>query len=137
MGLLETVEGMAGQQMNGGGQGGAASGVLQALEEHPGGLSGVMDSFRQNGMAEHVQNWATGQQTATPDQIEQGAGGSGLIDSVAAKAHISPELAKVALATVLPLAIAHFTNQGMQEPPASGYQSGFGGIASQMLSRVL
>jgi hypothetical protein len=38
---------------------------------------------------------------------------------------------------VLPLAIAHFTKGGTQAPPASGYESGFGGIASQVLGKIL
>jgi uncharacterized protein YidB (DUF937 family) len=113
---------------------GVAGGILQALEQHPGGLSGVMDSFRSNGMADHVQSWSTGQQpTATPDQIQQGLGGSGFIENVAAKAGISPEVAKVAMATVLPLVMAHFTNGGQQAPP----QSGYGGMASQILGKLL
>lgn len=133
MGLLDTIEGMAGQQ----GQNTNASvagGLMQALDEHPGGLSGVMDHFRNNGMGDNVQQWATGQQpTATPEQIQQGLGGSGFIDSVAAKAGVSPETAKIAMATVLPLVIAHFTQHGQQPAP----QSGFGGMATQILGRFI
>ena len=93
-----------------------------------------MDSFRNNGMAEHVQNWSTGQQnTATPDQIQQGLGGSGFIENVAGKAGVSPEIAKIAMATVLPIVMAHFTQGGQQEPT----QSGFGGMASQILGKFL
>lgn len=107
---------------------------MQALEEHPGGLAGVISSFQNNGMAEHVQNWSTGQQqTATPDQIQQGLGGTGFIESVAAKAGVSPQVAQTALATLLPVVMAHFTNGGQQAPP----QSGFGGMASQILGKFL
>jgi uncharacterized protein YidB (DUF937 family) len=138
MGLLDSIEGMAMQ-----GQGGAdgspvAGGVLQAMEEHPGGLSGILDSFRNNGMSSQVQNWASGQQTtATPDEVQQGLGGSRFLENVAAKAHVSPEVAKIAVATVLPMVIAHFTHGGTQEPPTSGYASGFGGLASQLLGKIL
>ncbi len=137
MGFLDTIESMAGQQgqpANPGLNAGVAGGIMQALEQHPGGLSGVMESFRNNGMGDHVQNWSTGQQpTATPDQIQQGLGGSGFIENVAAKAGISPEVAKVAMATVLPLVMAHFTNGGQQAPPQSGYS----GMASQLLGKLL
>lgn len=140
MGLLESLEGLAGQS---GGQpgnlggnnatAGVAHGLMQTLEEHPGGLAGVLNQFRQNGMDQHVQNWATGQQTqATPEQMQQGLG-SGFIDKVAGKAGVSPETAKVALAAILPLVISHFTNRGTQPAP----QSGFGGMASQILGRLL
>ena len=136
MGLLDTIESMAGGNM--GGQNGTnaqvAGGLMQALDEHRGGLSGVMQSFQQNGMSEHVQNWASGaQQTATPEQIQQGVGSTGLIDRVAAKAGVSPETAKMAMAVVLPMVISHMTQGGQQAPPSSG----FGGMASQILGRFL
>jgi uncharacterized protein YidB (DUF937 family) len=102
MGLLDELEGMAGNQ----GQNTnatVAGGLLQALDEHPGGLAGVISSFQNNGMASHVQQWSTGQpSTATPDQIQQGLNGTGLIDRVAAKAGVSPEVAKIGMAVALP-----------------------------------
>lgn len=111
-----------------------AGGLMQALEEHPGGLAGVLDHFRQNGMGQDVQNWSTGQQqTAHPDQIEQGLGNSGLIDKVAARAGVSPETAKVALAAILPFVVAHLTQGGQQPAP----QSGMAGMASQIIGRFL
>jgi uncharacterized protein YidB (DUF937 family) len=137
MGLLDAIEGLASQQVQGADTGTSAlvaSGMMQALEQHPGGLSGIIDAFRNNGMADHVQNWSNGQQaTATPGQIEQGLGNTGFIQSVAAKSGVSPEVAKIAMATILPMVLAHFTNWGQQTPP----QSGYGGMASQILSKLL
>jgi uncharacterized protein YidB (DUF937 family) len=131
MGILDAIEGLAGQQ-DGGTNAKVASGLMQALDEHPGGLAGVISQFQQNGMGEHVQNWASGQQqTATPGQVQQGLGGTGLIDNVAAKAGVSPEVAKMAMAVVLPMVMAHFTQGGQQPPP----QSGFASMASQLLSK--
>jgi uncharacterized protein YidB (DUF937 family) len=133
MGILDSLEGLASQ----GGNSQTAKvtgGLMQALEEHPGGLSGILDQFRQNGMDQHVQNWASGQQqTASPDQIQQGLGNTGFIDSVAERAGVSPQTAKVALAAILPVVVSHFTKGGTQPAP----QSGFGGMASQVLSRLL
>ena len=95
MGILDAIEGLAAQ--DGGTNAKVAGGLMQALEEHPGGLAGVISQFQQNGMGEHVQNWASGQQqTATPDQVQQGLGGTGFIDNVAAKAGVSPAVAKMA-----------------------------------------
>lgn len=134
MGILDSIEGMAQGMQGGGTNAKVAGGLMQALDEHPGGLAGVLSSFQQNGMAQHVQSWASGQQTtATPDQIQQGVGNTGLIDTVAAKAGISPEMAKMGLAVVLPMVISHFTQGGQQAPP----QSGFGGMASQILGKFL
>lgn len=138
MGILDSLENLAGQggnQAAGGSQtANVTGGLMQALDEHPGGLAGVLDHFRQNGMDQHVQNWATGQQqTATPDQIQQGLGNTGFIDTVAEKAGVSPQTAKLALAAILPVVVSHFTKGGTQAPP----QSGFGGMASQVLGRLL
>ena len=134
MGLLDTIESMAGQGGQGGNNAAVAGGLMQALDEHPGGLQGVLNSFQQNGMGQHVQNWASGQQpTATPEQIQQGVGNPGLSDSVAAKAGISPEMAKIGMAVVLPMVISHFTQGGQQAVPSSG----FGGMASQILGKFV
>jgi len=135
MGFLDAIEGAVQQQgQDGGTNAKVAGGLMQALDEHPGGLAGVLQSFQQNGMNEHVQNWASGeQQTATPEQIQQGTDGTGLIENVAAKAGVSPETAKMALAVILPMVISHFTQGGQQDAP----QSGFGGMASQILGRFL
>ena len=130
MGLLDTIEGMAGQGSNSN----VAGGMMQALEEHPGGLGGVMAAFRSNGMAGPLQSWQTGQETtATPEQIQQGLGGTGFIENVAAKAGVSPEVAKVVMATVLPMVLAHFTNGGQTPPPQNGYS----GMASEILGKIL
>lgn len=136
MGFFDSIENLAAQELGGGANTNAnvAGGLMQALEEHPGGLAGVMDQFNNNGMGEHVQNWASGAQAvATPGQIQQGLAGSGLIESVAAKAGVSPEVASMAMSTILPMVMSHFTNCGQQPAP----QSGYGGMASQILSRLL
>lgn len=142
MGLMDAVRNMAGQSGNldaaAAGQSGTmasvAGGLMQALDEHPGGLAGIVNHLHQNGMGDQVQSWATGQQqTADPQQIEQGLGNTGFIDKVAQRAGVSPETAKVALAALLPVVVAHFTNGGQQAAP----QSGFGGMTSQILSRFL
>ena len=133
MGILDTIEGLAGQQQNNANPQ-VAHGMMQALDEHPGGLAGVLESFRNNGMDQHVQNWSSGQQQeASPEQMQQGLGNTGLIENVAQKSGVSPEIAKVAMAAMLPMVISHFTQGGQQAAP----QSGFGGMASQVLGRFL
>ncbi len=132
MGLLESLEGLAGgpdpqtrQKV--------AGGLMQALDEHPGGLAGLLTHLRNNGMDQHVNSWAGGQpQPASPDQIQQGLGNTGLIDKVAERAGVSPQTAKVVLATILPMVVAHLTRGGQQPAP----QSGLGGMASEILSKL-
>jgi uncharacterized protein YidB (DUF937 family) len=127
MGFLDAIEGLAKEQA-GGTNVKVAGGLLEALEQHPGGLGGVLSSFQNNGMGGEVQQWATqGEQAqATPN-------GTGLIDRVAEKAGVSPEVAKVALATILPIVLAHMTRGGQQAPPSSG----FGSMLPEILGKLL
>ncbi len=138
MGILDSIEGMmSGAQGQGGSeQGRVAGGFLQTVGQQPGGLGGVMDMFRNNGMGQHVDNWQTGQnQQATPEQVQNGLGGSSILEQTAQRAGVSPEVAKMALATVLPMIMAHMTNGGQQAPPTN--QGEFGGMAGSLLSRLL
>lgn len=130
MGFLDTITSMVGQNQNTQ----VAGGLMQELEQHPGGIGSIMDHFRQNGMDEHVNNWATGaNQTATPEQVQTGLAGTGLIDRVAARVGVSPQVATIALSTALPLIIQHFTNEQGQPVP----QSNYGGLASTVLGKLL
>lgn len=137
MGLLDSIEGMVGGAQGGGAseQGKVAGGFLQSLQEHPGGLGAVMNNFRNQGMDQHVNNWSTGQtQQATPDQVQSGLNGTGLLEQTAQRAGVSPEVAKIALATILPMVMAHMTQNGQQAPAQGGE---FGGLAGSLLSRFL
>src|SRR5579875_2101413 len=140
MGFLNSIEGMLAGAQQGGApaseQGRVAGGFLQAASEHPGGLGAIMDMFRNRGMDQHVQQWQTGQtQQATPEQVQTGLGGTGLIEQTAQRAGVSPEVAKVALAAMLPMIMAHMTQGGQQAPPTN--QGEFGGLAGSLLSRLL
>lgn len=133
MGFLDQIESMAGQSSQGSDQAKVTGGLMQALEQHPGGLQGMIDSFRQNGMGEHVDAWGSGQtQTATPEQVQQGLGGTGLIERTAEHTGMSPQMVQMALATVLPMVIQHFAPNGQAAP-----QGQFGGLAQQLMSRFL
>ena len=131
MGILDSMESMAGGAM---GQGGnpttkVAGGLMEALEQHPGGLGAVLQSFRNNGLGGHVDAMQNGQTPQmTPDHVQTGLQGTGLLESVAQRAGVSPEVAKVALATVLPIVMAHYAQNG--SAPS-------GSVLGGMLSRMI
>ena len=134
MGILDSVESMVAGRM-GGGEGTnpnaqVAGGLMGALEEHPGGLGGLMQHMQNNGV--DTQAAATGQPTS-PDQMGQGLQGSGIIEKVAQRTGMSPEMVKVGLATVLPMVMAHMTQGGTQAAPNSGP----GSMASEILGKFL
>ena len=64
--------------------------------------------------------------------MQQGLGGTGLIEKTAEKAGVSPQIVQVALATVLPMVIQHFAPNGQAAP-----QSSMGSMAQQFLSKFV
>lgn len=137
MGILDSIQNMAGQAMGGGNeQGKVAGGFLEALQQHPGGLGAVLSSFRNNGMGDHADQMANGEQPSiSPDQVHQGLNGTGLIEQTAQRAGVSPEIAKAGLAIVLPMLMAHLAQNGQNPNQVSG--SGLGSLAGSFLSRFL
>ncbi len=130
MGLLDSLQGMAGQAMGGGGNtASVAGGLVEAVQQHPGGLGSILANFRNNGLGEHADAIQNGEAPAmSPDHVEQGLQGTGILESVAAKAGVSPGVAKMALAVALPMILAHFSKTG-QAPD----QGALGGMLSNVL----
>ena len=126
MGLLDSLESMAANAMTNSGNSDTtkvAGGMMEALEQHPGGLGAIMQNFRNNGLGNHVDAMQNGQTPAvTPDQVQTGLQGTGLLDTIAAKAGVSPQIAQAAMATVLPMVMAHFAQNG--SAPNSNVLSG-------------
>jgi uncharacterized protein YidB (DUF937 family) len=135
MGILDTIQALAGQAGDAaqGDQAKVAGGFIQALTQHPEGIQGVLDSLKANGMGEHLGAWSTGAAaTATPEQVQQGLGSTGLIEKTAEHAGVSPQVVQTALATVLPMLIQHFAPNGQ-----AAEQSSIGGMAQQFLGKFL
>lgn len=110
-----------------------ANGVVQAVQEHPGGMGSILDALRQNGLGQHVDAWTSGQQQpANPQQVQQALGPSGFIDRVAQHAGVSPQVATMAVTALLPMVIRHFAPGGQPAP-----QSQMGSLASGLLSKLL
>ncbi len=139
MGLMGMLSSFAGSGM------GQASpeqhqSVVQGLMQHfgsqPGGLNGLADQFRSNGMGGHVDNWMNTQpgqqpQTLNPEQVEQGMG-QGNVQAVAQHAGINPEMAKMALAVALPMLMSHLSQGSGQLPEQAGSAGGLGGLLGKL-----
>jgi uncharacterized protein YidB (DUF937 family) len=133
MGIMDMIQSLAGQTGAAAGtdQAKVAGGFIEALTQHPEGIQSVLDAFKNNGMAEHVNSWGAGQAaTATPEQVQQGLTGTGLIEKTAEKAGVSPQVVQMALATILPMVIQHFAPNGQATPTSS-----MGSMAQQILSK--
>ena len=118
-----------------------ASGLVQELQQQPGGMGGLLQSFQQNGFGGLVQQWAGGQTApASPDQVEQGLGGTGIIDSIAQRTGMSPATIKTALAVLIPLIVHHLVSNGHVTPegqPTGAPPPEPGGMLQSILARIL
>jgi uncharacterized protein YidB (DUF937 family) len=139
MGFLDTVTSLA-SQLGGGEHAAIGGGLMQELEQRPGGIGAVFQSFKQNGLGGLIQQWAGGQtQPASTDQIEQGFGGTGIVDSIAQRTGMSPTMVKVGLAVLVPLVIRHFVSNGHVTPdgqPTGSPAPDSGSLLQSVLSKV-
>lgn len=99
----------------GGGQGQGANLLTAAMSllQQNGGLPGVLDSFRQSGMAQHADSWvSTGPNVGiSGDQLQQVLGSSSIGD-IASQLNMSHGQASSALAQVLPELVNQLTPSG-------------------------
>ena len=134
MGLMDMVGGMLGGQ---GGQGDSKAALLQAaigmIQNHPGGLQGLLGQFQSAGLAQHVESWVGGgeNQALTADHVQQALSGDQL-QAVAQQAGMDPGQASQGLASLLPEIVNHLTPNG-GVPDAGQLQQGLGGLLSKFL----
>ena len=123
MGLLDSLENIAMSKM--GGSNPAAAGILQMIQNHPGGLTGLVQSFQQSGLAGLVNSWVgTGENLpATAGQMQQVLG-SDRVQELAQKLGVSPETASSTLAQLLPSVIDKLTPNGAIPEQSSLLQMG-------------
>jgi uncharacterized protein YidB (DUF937 family) len=83
------------------------------IQNQPGGLQGLVQSFHNNGLGSLVSSWvSTGQNLPiSADQIHQ-ALGSSQVQALATKAGISPDAAGSAIAQLLPTLVDKLTPSG-------------------------
>jgi len=127
MGLLDALTSIAGGASPE--HHGVADALSQVMQEHPGGMDGILNQLKQNGLAEQVQSWVTpGENKAiSPDQLQQGFGSSA-VASIAERAGISPAVASGVIAVVLPLVVSHLSgNSGQPAQPG-----GLAGLAGKI-----
>jgi uncharacterized protein YidB (DUF937 family) len=130
MGLLDSLESEALSKIGGGSAGGATTGttgstapsatsdclaseLLQMIQNRPGGLQGLVQTFHDNGMGGLVASWVSTGANApiSSDQVHQVLG-SGQVHALAAKVGISPDAAGTAIAQLLPTLVNKLTPNG-------------------------
>ena len=140
MGIMDMITQAAGQ-LGGEGKTQVAGGLMQELQNHPGGIGGIFSSFQNNGLGGLTQQWAGGQTAPVPpDQVEQGLGGTGLIDNIANRIGMSPTMVKAGLAVALPVLIHHYVSNGhvtAKGEPTGAPPPDSGNVLQSVLSRII
>lgn len=112
MGLLDSVVGSltAGNAQGGNG---LLDTVMQLIQNQPGGLAGLVQSFQQGGLAEVVNSWvSTGQNLPVSAEQLQAVLGGGQLQNIAAQLGVLPEQASGSLAELLPQVVDKLTPDG-------------------------
>ncbi|MFZ0687157.1 MAG: YidB family protein [Terriglobales bacterium] len=113
MGLLDNLENQALGSVLGGSSNPLASGLLQMIQNQPGGLQGLVQSFHDKGLGGVASSWVGSGPNApiSSDQVHQVLG-SDQVKALAAKAGISPDVAGSAIAQLLPGIVDKLTPNG-------------------------
>lgn len=113
MGLLDDMENKAVSSMLGGSSNPMADQVLQMINNHPGGLQGLLQSFHDKGLGDIVSSWVgTGQNQPISEEQIQHVLGSEQLKQLAAAAGVSTGTANSSLAQFLPMLIDKLTPNG-------------------------
>jgi len=131
MGLLDALTSIAGgasAEHNG-----IADALSQVMQEHPGGMDGILNQLKQNGLGEQVESWIKPgeNQAISPDQVQQGFGAS-MVNNIAQRAGISPAVATGIISVVLPLVVSHFA--GNTQTAQASPMGGLAGLAGKLFS---
>ena len=112
MGLLDSVVGSLTAGNTPGGTG-LLEAVMQLIQNQPGGLAGLVQSFQQGGLAEIVNSWvSTGQNLPVSGQQLASVLGSGPLQGMAAQLELSPDQVAGSLADLLPQVVDQLTPNG-------------------------
>lgn len=131
MGLFDDLENKAANSMLGGSSNPLATGLLQVINNTPGGLPGLLQNFHDKGLGGVASSWvANGQNLPiSADQI-QSVLGSDQVKQLAAKAGISPDAAGSALSQLLPTLVDKLTPNGQMPQHSSLMEMGMSVLQS-------
>jgi uncharacterized protein YidB (DUF937 family) len=125
MGILDDLESKALSGVLGGSSSPLAAGLLQMINNHPGGLPALLQSFHDKGLGDIVSSWVgTGQNLPISAEQVQQVFGNDQLKALAAKAGITSGVAGSSLAQLLPVLIDKLTPNGQVPQQASLLETG-------------
>jgi uncharacterized protein YidB (DUF937 family) len=133
MGIMD----LAGQFLGDGQGGGTPNPLLNSaiglIQNHPGGLQGLLGKLQESGLGAEVASWVGSGENlpVSADQIRK-ALGADQVEALGQQAGVSPEHAGNGLAALLPELISKLTPAGQVAQEGSP-QEGLGGLLGKML----
>jgi uncharacterized protein YidB (DUF937 family) len=132
MGLLDNLDNAAMGKVLGGNSNPLAAGILQMIQNQPGGLQGLVQSFHDKGMGGLVSSWvSTGPNPPVSGEQVHQVLGSDQVKELAAKAGINPDIASAAIAQLLPGIVDKLTPNG-SVPDHSSVMGMLGGLLQNL-----
>lgn len=120
MSLLDGVMGSVLGKLTGGDQGGMAQ-VAMEMFNNNGGIGGVLDKFKEGGLAEQAASWVgKGENLSVSAEQISSVLGNGAIADMAAKFGLSPETLSAQIAEHLPTVVDKLTPNGAVEAESGG-----------------
>jgi uncharacterized protein YidB (DUF937 family) len=119
MSLFDTIGSLVGKSPEGGSQQALVAAALEFVNNQPGGLNGLIDSFKQKGLGDVVSSWVSnGENQPIAADALHSVLGSDAINNLAAKAGVQPDQVTGLLSQILPHVVNAATPEG--EVPAQG-----------------
>lgn len=135
MSLLSNLEGALQGATNAGGNpssGAVVSQIIAMIQQHPGGLGGLLQSFQQGGLGNLFQSWiGSGQNLPiSPDQLRNTLGAD-WISRITQATGLSQAQVESHLSTLLPQIVDHLTPNG--QLPQGDISQALGQLAQRFL----
>lgn len=136
MGFLDSLKSAATSALDANQHGSLATAAAEVLQQQHGGVGGLVDKFNQAGLGQIASSWVSNgaNMPVAPDQLQQVIG-SDTVAKIAAKAGISPDMAKAGLAMILPMLVDKATPNGQVPAGGGSLTSGLGSLLSMFGNR--
>ena len=122
MGLLDTITGLAGQAMSSGNNSNPLlTGVLGMLQNHEGGIGGLIEKFKEKGLGDIASSWVgTGENLPITAEQLKGVLGNETLGQMASQLGVSGDHLSGQLSGLLPQIIDKLTPNGQVAGGAGG-----------------
>lgn len=89
-----------------------ATGLMEELEQTPGGIPALIHSCQRNGAGAYLEQWERGDTQPNPTAIETGLADTGLIERIAERTDLPPGAVRGSLSLIIPVLLHYVVSRG-------------------------